>query len=116
MGVAGKMSCSHVLLLLSLLPAILAQDENPVACLESGACYQGSFYTTSSGVQYSSFQGIRYAESPTGSRRFLALEPHQPEEGLWDVSSEVLLVRSLARGRPGRLPLPQRLRPGNRRA
>ena len=37
-SVAGKMSCSHVLLL--LLPAILAQDENPVACLESGACYQ----------------------------------------------------------------------------
>merc|ERR1719167_1272056 len=78
------MSCSHVLLLL-LLPAIFAQDENPVACLESGACFQGSFNTTSSGVQYSSFQGIRYAESPTGSRRFLAPEPHQPEEDLWDV-------------------------------
>ena len=34
------MSCSHVLLLLLLLPAIFAQDENPVACLESGACFQ----------------------------------------------------------------------------
>ena len=37
------MSCSHVLLL--LLPAILAQDENPVACLESGACYQVFSFT-----------------------------------------------------------------------
>ena len=66
---------------------------------------QGSFNTTSSGVQYSSFQGIRYAESPTGSRRyhplttcsqqfhrFLAPEPHQPEEGLWDVSSESTIM------------------------
>ena len=65
---------------------------------------QGSYATTSSGRQYASYQGIRYAEPPTGSRRyqlqytddpvsyppfrFLAPEPHLPEEGLWDVSSE----------------------------
>merc|ERR1712130_262996 len=83
----GDMFCSHLLLLL-LLPAVLAQDENPVACLHSGACFQGSYGTTSSGHQYASYQGIRYAEPPTGSRRFLAPEPHHPEEGLWDVSSE----------------------------
>jgi len=78
----------HLLLLLLLLPAVFAQDENPVACLESGACFQGSYGTTSSGRVYASYQGIRYAEPPTGSRRFLAPEPHHPEEGLWDVSSE----------------------------
>jgi len=74
-------------LLLLLLP-VLAQGEGPVACLESGACFQGSYGNTSSGRQYASYQGIRYAEPPTGSRRFVAPEPHHPEEGLWDVSAE----------------------------
>ena len=33
---------SHLQLLL-LLPAVFAQDENPVACLESGACFQVTY-------------------------------------------------------------------------
>ena len=45
-SVGGKMSCSHVLLLLLLFPAIFAQDENPVACLQSGACFQVFSSTT----------------------------------------------------------------------
>ena len=31
---------SHLLLISLLLPAAFAQDENPVACLQSGACFQ----------------------------------------------------------------------------
>jgi len=81
-----------MLSLLLLLPSILAQDESPVACLQSGACFQGSHGTTSSGRQYASYQGIRYAEPPTGNRRFVAPVPHNPEEGLWDVSSESTIV------------------------
>ena len=49
---------------------------------------QGSYGTTSTGGQYASFQGVRYAQPPTGARRFLAPEPYSAEEGVWDVSNE----------------------------
>ena len=40
-------------------------------CLEGGStCYKGSFRQTENGNEYASFQGIRYAQVPTGDLRF----------------------------------------------
>ena len=50
--------------------------------------HQGSYGTTSTGRQYASYQGVRYAHPPTGPRRFLSPEPYTAEEGVWDVSTE----------------------------
>ena len=75
------------LCLLALFGGTASQTCRPLACLESGTCYQGALNSTSSGVQYAAFQGIRYAEGPIGKLRF---KPPQPltENGTIDVSQE----------------------------
>ena len=77
------------LLVLTFLAAAAAQDK-PLACLDSGTCYQGGWNTTSSGTQYATFQGIRYAKAPIGNLRFLPPQPLDDEVviGTIDVSEE----------------------------
>merc|ERR1711962_411141 len=85
---------NRMLPLLLFLRLVATQDLGPVTCLdfESGACFHGSYGLTSSGRQYASYQGIRYAEPPTGNQRFLAPKPYRQEEGLWDVSNESTII------------------------
>lgn len=99
-------------LLLLLLP-VLAQGEGPVACLESGACFQVTFVPLilCAGLLWKHIvwaavcflprnsvcgaanrkQEVVTNKDKTHSHvffRFVAPEPHHPEEGLWDVSAE----------------------------
>ena len=55
------------LLLLALCPLLLAQQ--PQVCLDMGACYTGSTLVTDAGLEYGSFQGLRYARPPLGELR-----------------------------------------------
>ena len=55
------------LLLLALCPPLLAQQ--PQACLDMGACYTGSTLVTEAGLEYGSFQGVRYARPPLAELR-----------------------------------------------
>ena len=71
-----------------LLPILSLAQEMPLICLNSGACYQGSWLESNTGNQYASFQGIRYAEAPIGNLRFRPPKPFQSGEALWDVSQE----------------------------
>ena len=74
-----------------LLPMFSLAQEMPLICLNSGACYQGSWLASNAGNQYASFQGIRYAEAPIGNLRFRPPKLFQSGEALWDVSQESLL-------------------------
>ena len=108
---------SHLLLLL-LFPAVFSQDENPLACLESGACFQVIYklrmasWLVITGLLWHHLLWTpvclvprnpicrttnRKPEVSTAALmtnlvslqfRFLAPEPHHHEEGVWDVSSE----------------------------
>ena len=62
---------------------------NPKVCLDNGACYIGSWYQTRNGVKFASFQGIRYAVSPTQTLRFRRPISHEPEANkTYNVSHE----------------------------
>ena len=75
---------------LSLVVCGKAQEEAPLACLEStGTCYQGGWYPTSSGKKFAAFQGIRFAQAPLGNLRFKAPKPlDEITIGTIDVSQE----------------------------
>ena len=75
-------------ILIFLLPILSLAQEMPMICLNSGACYQGSWLISNAGNQYASFQGIRYAEAPIGNLRFRPPKLFQSGEALWDVSQE----------------------------
>ena len=78
-------------ILLFLLPTLSLALEMPMICLNSGACYQGSWLISNEGNQYASFQGIRYAEAPIGKLRFRPPKLFQSGEALWDVSQESVI-------------------------
>ena len=80
------------LLLLLLLPLTINGVEPPRGCLDSGACYVGSWNSTSKGKEYASFQGIRYAQPPVGEKRFVPPQPFIAEEREYDVSVESTIV------------------------
>ena len=82
-----------------LLPLLLPQlslgqvpKEPPQGCLDSGACYIGSWQTTTKGNTFASFQGIRFAQPPIAEKRFLPPQPFLAEEGEYDVSKESTIV------------------------
>ena len=58
-----------VLLFLSLFPANSLSQSNPKVCLDS-ICFKGSWITTSKGIKFASFQGIKYGQVPNGKLRF----------------------------------------------
>ena len=65
-----------------------ACNAEPIVCIPQGSCYKGSYLESYEGKQYSSFQGIRYAEPPIGELRFKAPQPYNPGEVDFDVSKE----------------------------
>ena len=81
-------------LLLLFLPLTVGgvPAEPPRACLDRGACYVGSWKSTTKGKDYASFQGIRYAQPPIAEKRFLPPQPFSAEEGEYDVSVESTVV------------------------
>ena len=89
-----KMSRHKIIHILTLLQIVLApicvrgQQNTPTICLETGACYKGSWkiYGT---LKYASFQGIRYAQAPVGNLRFKLPLPYYDTEGVYDVSKDI---------------------------
>ena len=82
-------------LLLLILPLTIGQLNNaepPRGCLDTGACYVGSWKNTSEGNRFASFQGIRYAQPPIAEKRFVSPQPFLAEEGEYDVSEESTIV------------------------
>ena len=82
----SERAMSRLLLLLLPLTVGQAPAEPPRGCLDTGACYTGSWKTTSKGNQFASFQGIRYAQPPVAEKRFLS------PQGEYDVSVESSIV------------------------
>ena len=80
-----------MMILLFAFLGLVSSKESPLTCLDStGTCYQGGWFNASSGVQFASFQGIRYAQPPLGSLRFKPPQPLQdPSIGTIDVSKEI---------------------------
>ena len=78
---------SLVVLCLSLSRAA---DENVktsrVCTFPNLACYDGSVRETDQGTVYHSFQGIRFAEPPTGNLRFKLPVKYEAKDELYDVS------------------------------
>ena len=66
----------------------LSEDETRRVCtFPSVACYSGSVLETKAGGRYLSFQGIRYAQPPTGDLRFKRPVQYEAQEELYDVSA-----------------------------
>lgn len=66
----------------------VALCENPMICLDQGACFKGSWMQTETGNRFAAFYGIKYAEDPVKNLRFKAPKPFQAPQGLWDVSQD----------------------------
>ena len=80
-----------ILLLLLFVAQVFAN--NPQVCLDNAeTCYIGSWLSTSTGLEYQSFQGIRYAKAPIGELRFKAPEINDDQGGLVDVSAESKVI------------------------
>ena len=76
-------------LLVSIISNLVFAEDNPLVCLDSGTCYKGGWSSTSSGIQYANFQGIRFAKAPTGNLRFRPPQKLDDENlGTLDVSTE----------------------------
>jgi len=75
-----------------LLPSLTSAQAGPLACLQVGTCYQGSWGTTALGTGYAAFQGVQYAHHPVGELRFRPPVLFSAGEILYDVSgvSEVM--------------------------
>ena len=83
-------------LLFSLLGTYNCQEEKPTICIH-GICFQGAWYSTSTGEKYAAYQGIRYAQAPVGNLRFKPPQPIDYNEepiGTVDVSQESTVVCS----------------------
>ena len=63
-------------------------EDAPNICLETGACYQG-VWKVYDDLRYASFQGIRYAQAPSGNLRFKPPVAYFDTEGVFDVSEDL---------------------------
>ena len=63
--------------IISLLFITAFCQERPKICLLGNVCFEGSWETTSESNQFASFQGIRFAQPPTGPLRFKPAVPFQ---------------------------------------
>ena len=82
-----------IILLLSFLiilnhSGVSNLEDAPNICLETGACYQG-VWKVYDDLRYSSFQGIRYAQAPSGNLRFKPPVAYFDTEGVFDVSEDL---------------------------
>ena len=82
----------HIGILFSILVLTKCQENNPTVCIGQGACYQGSWLSTTLENTYGSFQGIQYAESPIGPLRFKPPQPFVAGEAVFDVSQESKII------------------------
>ena len=73
-------------LILSLISVTFCIKENPTLCVETGACYKGSWIMTERGNRFAAFRGVKYAEDPVGELRFKAPKPFDADNAIWDVS------------------------------
>ena len=83
----NKMSSKHLILQIFItcisISQIFAQDDDePTICLDSGACYIGGWYDMKIRTKYARFEGIRYAQAPTGDLRFKSPQPYSDPEGI----------------------------------
>ena len=79
----------NLFLFFSLLGTFSCQEEKPLVCQATGTCYQGGWNSTSNGIKYAAFQGIRFAQAPLGNLRFMPPQPLDNESiGTIDVSQE----------------------------
>merc|ERR1712156_1254453 len=80
----------YILMALFLLPATSWCQEPPNVCLKEldGPCFTGSWTSTTNGIKYASFQGIRYAQPPVGNLRFKSPQPYKYDKKMVDVSTE----------------------------
>ena len=62
----------------------------PSICLKTGACYQG-VWKIYDDLRYASFQGIRYAQAPSGNLRFRPPVAYFDTEGVFSVSEDVFI-------------------------
>ena len=83
---------SKIFALLSSLVTFKVCNADPIVCVPQGSCYKGSYLESYEGRQFSSFQGIRYAEPPIGELRFKAPQPYNPGEVDFDVSKESTVI------------------------
>ena len=83
---------SKIFALLSSLVTFKVCNADPIVCVPQGSCYKGSYLESYEGRQFSSFQGIRYAEPPIGELRFKAPQTYNPGEVDFDVSKESTVI------------------------
>ena len=82
-----------IILLLSFLSILIHSgasnlEDAPIICLETGACYQGAWKIYDD-LRYASFQGIRYAQVPSGNLRFKPPVAYFDPEGVFNVSEDL---------------------------
>ena len=78
-----------VFILIMSFPFFIDAKDNPNVCLETGACYEGSWWYVDDDVaDFASFQGIRYAQAPIGNLRFKPPVPYFDAKGTYDVGRE----------------------------
>ena len=82
-----------IILLLSFLSILIHSgasnlEDAPNICLETGACYQGAWKIYDD-LRYASFQGIRYAQAPSGNLRFKPPVAYFDTEGVFDFSEDL---------------------------
>ena len=70
-----KMPRAHIILLLFLPGLALSKTflHHPYVSIPGGASYQGVWINGTSTYPFASFQGIKYAQPPTGDLRFFSL-------------------------------------------
>ena len=81
------MSSKHLILQIFIIcisiSLIFGQDDDePTICLDSGACYIGGWYDMKIRTKYARFEGIRYAQAPTGDLRFKSPQSYSDPEGI----------------------------------
>ena len=81
-----KERAAYLSLVLLSLPTSGSTQTSRVCTFPSVSCYDGSVRETELGTKYLSFQGIRFAQPPTGELRFQLPEKYEAEQEVYDVS------------------------------
>ena len=82
----GPEMTGFLCLILGLISVAFCIEDHPKLCLETGACYMGSWIMTERGNRFAAFRGVKYAEDPVGELRFKDPKPFDAGNAIWDVS------------------------------